>query len=376
MRNIKKTIALILIASLVLAGCQTQTKVSVDNKTTVSKDGVSLQNMGTFYVGDSIGNQSMIQYIVPETDDKKSPIIMVPGLGLSSYIYTSTPDGRHGWMLDFAKTGHSTYVVDTSDLVLSGFDIDSFNKVKSGNLDPEMQPSLSTWDTKSIWKKWGFGNRKDSPYEDVQYPVENIDELYASFSPQIKAVSNLTGEKNSAKDGQEERSKTIRTNNEQNKRTSNAQRSSGSNSTRQANQQEVDNIIELLEKNGPSILIVHSMGGVTGFEVARQRPDLVKGLIVIEPVGSPTNEEDIKNNFATIPYLAVYGDYIESRNQTGRLESCKTTAKLIKKHGGKADVLVLTDDGINGNTHLMMQDKNSSEIANRISAWIDNNINY
>lgn len=50
-----------------------------------------------------------------------------------------------------------------------------------------------------------------------------------------------------------------------------------------------------------------SMGGVTGFEVVRQRPELVKALNVIEPVGSPTDKTDLEQHFVDVPYLAVYG---------------------------------------------------------------------
>jgi len=35
---------------------------------------------------------------------------MVPGLGLSPYIYRTTPDGRRGWMEYFAEAGHPVYV--------------------------------------------------------------------------------------------------------------------------------------------------------------------------------------------------------------------------------------------------------------------------
>lgn len=76
------------------------------------------------------------------------------------------------------------------------------------------------------------------------------------------------------------------------------------------------------------------MGGVTGVEVVKQRPDLVKALVVIEPVGSPTDEELLKEKFIDIPYLAVYGDYIESRGQTGRYEASKETARILNEIGG------------------------------------------
>jgi hypothetical protein len=74
---------------------------------------------------------------------------------------------------------------------------------------------------------------------------------------------------------------------------------------------------------------------------------------------------------AGIPFLAVYGDDIESRGQSGRLEACRETARHIREAGGIGDILSLPDEGIRGNTHLLMLDNISAEIAGRIMDWID-----
>lgn len=125
----------------------------------------------------------------------------------------------------------------------------------------------------------------------------------------------------------------------------------------------------LLERIGPALVVPHSMGGQVAFALARQRPELFHALVVIEPVGCPRTAEQVAP-IADLPFLAVYGDYIESRGQAGRLEACRETARLIREAGGRADVLSLPDEGVRGNTHLLMQDDNSLEIADRIVAWI------
>jgi len=45
--------------------------------------------------------------------------------------------------------------------------------------------------------------------------------------------------------------------------------------------------------------------------------------------------------------------------------------ELINDQGGQAKVIRLTEENINGNSHLMMLDKNSSEISNMIIDWLD-----
>ena len=122
--------------------------------------------------------------------------------------------------------------------------------------------------------------------------------------------------------------------------------------------------------------MVHSMGGATGYEVARQRPDLVKGIVAIEPVGSPTDKQEIEEIFADIPHLGVevHGDYLAARNQTGRLQTVEATVELINQHGGKAEVIRLTKAGIKGNSHLMMVDKNNQQIAEIIINWLNKKV--
>ena len=42
--------------------------------------------------------------------------------------------------------------------------------------------------------------------------------------------------------------------------------------------------------------------------------------------------------------------------------------------GGSAQLLVLPEIGIKGNSHMLMQDSNSIEIADILSSWIEQKI--
>ena len=59
-----------------------------------------------------------------------------------------------------------------------------------------------------------------------------------------------------------------------------------------AKQQEINPpaLIALLEKIGPSILMIHSQSGAFAWPVADQRPDLVKMIVAVEPNGPPVRE--------------------------------------------------------------------------------------
>jgi multimeric flavodoxin WrbA len=76
-----------------------------------------------------------------------------------------------------------------------------------------------------------------------------------------------------------------------------------------------------------------------------------------------------------IPTLVLFGDYVDqSPRWAPRLKMCRAFAEAMKKAGGKTELVVLPDLGIKGNSHMLMQDKNSLEIADWLLAWIDKHI--
>ncbi len=51
---------------------------------------------------------------------------------------------------------------------------------------------------------------------------------------------------------------------------------------------------KLLDRIGPAVLLTHSQAGVIGWSVADARPNLVKGILAIEPSGPPIRENVAK----------------------------------------------------------------------------------
>ena len=49
---------------------------------------------------------------------------------------------------------------------------------------------------------------------------------------------------------------------------------------------------------------------------------------------------------------------------------CQKAVNLINGGGGRATFLLLPDNGIPGNSHMMMMDKNNLQIAGLIRKWI------
>jgi len=49
-------------------------------------------------------------------------------------------------------------------------------------------------------------------------------------------------------------------------------------------------------------------------------PDLVERIVAVEPVGALTDPPTVAEMGGDAPFMGVYGDYVDEREQTGRKE--------------------------------------------------------
>lgn len=352
----------------------TRTEQSSTNSDTAESTTTAASTLDVFFAGgeDSpvtdtepslVDGQAKVYAVKPNEETERTPVVMVPGLGLSPYIYLTTPDGRRGWAEHFAAAGHPTYAFDPPKNVSSS----GLNTVQVA----ESPQSLSRWSLERAWPTWGFGPRVGEPYDETRYPVDHIDQLEASFPAY---VSGGTG--GGSGGGQRSGDQTRRSGDETTQRgqaTGGGGTQTGGGQTgggRFGSERERAALVALLDRVGPATLVVHSAGGPTGFEVARSHPDLVTQVVAVEPVGCPTETSAVAAMAGDAQFMAVYGDYVQERGQTGRQSACQTTVDLTAEAGGDSTLLDLPATGIRGNTHLMMQDDNNLGIADRIVEWI------
>ena len=351
-----------------------------------AQEPLTLRDMGLFYVGGEVRNtagfeqhvdQALVHFLVPDTEQPKTPVVMYPGLGLSSYIYLSTPDGREGWAQAFARRGFSAYVYDPVNTGPSGFAVGPF---RSADVPA---PGVNTWNIGQVWRRWGFGDAPGEPYPEARFPTDHMDQFYASWPPRVGGGGGgmggaagggmggaAGGGMGAAADGGAAMGAGGMGMGGGGVAGAGGQAGGGGLPPVESDNPNVLALEQLLQRTGPAVLMPHSAGGPVIFNTARRNPDLVSAIVVLEPTGCPTAAEAVEP-IAHIPFLAVYGDYIESRNQTGRLESCRATAALVREMGGRGEMLELTEEGIRGNSHMLMQDDNSADIASRVMDWLE-----
>jgi hypothetical protein len=334
--------------------------------------------------GDTVWvEQAMVHTFIPDTITG-DPIIMVPGMGLGSYIYLGTPDGRKGWAQIFAEAGYPVYVYDIPEYSTSGgFDVNKCNDLIDAividindlidpvatlrypvNPDgvqitttgkgkgrrttvecPELPPTYAYWSTnstnKNTWSSWGFGDTTDSPYPEVRFPVAQIDQLEKHYPLRyqdllVEDTAPLTGDV------------------------------------------EAEAILPLCEKIGrPVILMIHSASAAYFQPLLLARPEYFQALVNLEQAFIAADSEPATvAAFAALvgnrPFLSVYADYVAERGQTARKELSLAITDAILAQGGMAAIIDLPAEGIRGNTHLMMQDNNNDVIAGKIIHWLQN----
>ena len=72
----------------------------------------------------------------------------------------------------------------------------------------------------------------------------------------------------------------------------------------------------------------------------------------------------------------LFGDYVDQSRRAGRRgwQDCRAFAAAANAAGGKAELLVLPEIGIKGNSHMLMQDDNSLDIADILIDWIGKHV--
>lgn len=294
----------------------------------------------------TVYNQAKVTYMIPAHPTGPN-IVLVPGYGLSSDIYMTTPDKREGWAQQFYKAGYSVYIISPPDRGES-MPVDKINACKAGSIqNPICDPYYSKIGhatLESSWSTWGFGPKYGVPYKDSKFPSLPLKQNYveqfgASFVPylgtsDINMVDNV-----------------------------------------EMNKLSEDSITSLLKEIGPSVLLIHSAAGTAGYEVAEQNPSLVKAIVAIETTKCPKNLPSGVSPLADVPFLGVWGDHINERIGGGhpeRLKSCQVMTESINRtQRAPAELISLPDKlNIHGNSHIMMEDTNNGQISHIIVDWL------
>jgi pimeloyl-ACP methyl ester carboxylesterase len=176
----------------------------------------------------------------------------------------------------------------------------------------------------------------------------------------------------------------------------------------------------LLDRIGSAIIVTHSQAGAFGWLLADARPQLVKGILAVEPAGPPfqnavfdednarpwgltdiplaydpplaeaRNLKKVRQQAADGPGLAKCWLQADPPRQLPRLRDIPVlivtteasyhavydhcTAKYLDQAGVKNTFVHLESVGIRGNGHMVMLEKNNLVVAAFLQKWISEQV--
>jgi pimeloyl-ACP methyl ester carboxylesterase len=272
-------------------------------------------------------DQVYVHYQIP-VDVAGYPVTFIHGCCLTGKTWETTPDGRMGWDEYFVRNGHAVYVIDQASRGRSAANPSAINRVRLGKAPVDGLSAVSSVSHEEAWTIFRFGPEHPKVFAGMQFPLDAQAEFWKQMvadwvealptpNPTVPALSEL------------------------------AQRLNG------------------------TILISHSQSGIYPFQTAVLSTAGIAAIIAIEPAACPAATGDMRP-FTNMPILVLFGDYIDqSTRWAPRMKACREFVQAANTAGAHAEVVALPDVGLHGNSHMLMQDKNSLEVADWLLRWID-----
>jgi len=257
-----------------------------------------------------------VQYFLP-AEQRRLPVVLVHGGGLTGSCWETTPDGRDGWLQHFLRDGRPVYVVDNVERGRAGW-------CPLPGMANEERPILRTeeeaWEIFRIGPPDGYA--KLDPFAGCLFPVEHLSELSRQQVPRWTTTTSLS----------------------------------------------VVAIAALAAKVGPCVVIAHSQGGGIAAQAAAERSTDIAALVLLEPHGLPAQSDRLP----TMPQLIVAGDFIDLSPPYQSLRRRWLEYLDAAADGGIIhEYFDLPAMGHPGNSHMIMMDSNSEGVASLVGEWID-----
>ncbi|MSV34296.1 MAG: hypothetical protein EXQ47_01685 [Bryobacterales bacterium] len=372
----RKSIVAALVVTLVLAGVVASSAAGGNAPVPLS-----IAKQGYFYAGGRTAggatvDQMFVEYQIPAKVTAPYPIVMIHGNAQNGSNFLGTPDDRPGWAEYFLRRGFPVYIVDQVARGRSRYNAAADGMLAEPNIvTTERQftaiEKYNIWPQAKLHTQWpGTGMRGDAIFE----------QFFASQNPSI--AGNLIMDS--------------------------ANRGAGA---------------ALLRKIGPAIVMTHSRSGPFGWMIADDVPELVKGIVAVEPAGPPFYNT-VPTATADPTALRTYGvayDHLtydppvknvsdlapkrEDKPQAADLQACwvatvphkmpklagipivivtgeasyhapydHCTSQYLTQMGVANEHIALGAKGIHGNGHMMMLEKNNLEIAKLMADWIGKHV--
>lgn len=263
-----------------------------------NKDLVMKVNPNGHYAIESV----YVQYFLPENSTEN--YILIHGGGHTAAVWETTPDGRKGWLHLLLENNIGVYLIDSVERGRSGWC--PIPGVWEG--EPEMRTKQTTW------LDFRLGSQYGVYYENLQFPINSISQLFKYNVPRWNCNAGSS----------------------------------------------IKAVCELIEKIGCCNLIAHSQGCDIAMQCLNFKPELIKDIILLEPAAFPQLTPSVSS---AAKIRMVFGDYIEGNLLwTGIKKLATDYQRALKQQAIYSEIISLPANGIYGNSHMLMMEKNNQQI--------------
>lgn len=271
--------------------------------------------------GEFISGQMYATYVKLAHPKATYPLMLWHGGGLSGSVWESKPNGKPGWANFFLEAGHTVWLSDAFERGRSGFP-----RADMAEGTPIFRPMQQAWELFRIGPpgSWNIDPAKRVQFPGSRFPADGAEGMARMAVPRWVTSDAPT---QAAYDA-------------------------------------------YLQAAGPAVILVHSQGGAFAQQAAVTAPDKVKALILVEPSGAPDPAKLDPARVKNIPHLYVWGDHLDVAPWPAFRAPVDKWAQAVRDAGGSVDIVDLPTRGIAGNSHMMMLDDNSDEVAALINAWM------
>jgi hypothetical protein len=302
---------------------------------------IAIQKQGAFAVGGTVlgdpdtrslhCDHGYVDYEIP-VNPRRINLVMWHSAAASAFL--NRWDGGEGYQTLFLRRGYPVYIWDGPQI----------GRANWGCTEHTYKPG--TGRDQGNFVAWRFGTKYPNWFEGVQFPTKDPEAWNQASRARYLEFDTVE----------------------------NAQLQS-------------DAAAKLMDRIGPSVAITNSAGGMRALLTALKTTNLA-AIVMYENVGYlyPEGEgpgvpttgfgpiyvplEEFKK-LTKMPIQVVWGDNTEKVRTYGEsVRMSKLFVDTVNKYGGKAQVLMLTDVGLKGNTHLPFADMNNVAVADLLSKFL------
>jgi pimeloyl-ACP methyl ester carboxylesterase len=285
-------------------------------------DVLSIAKQGNFYIGgkyvESNGDnpmvgQAFVEYQIPRPQTHPYPIVMIHGGSQTGTGWISTPDGRDGWAIYFLRRGYAVYVVDQVARGRSAYIGDVYGPSRTQTREYVMQ-RFSSSERYNLWPQAKFHTQ----WPGNAQPGDPVFDNY--FASNVPSMDNRGMQ----------------------------------------SKMNVDALAALLDRVGPSIVLVHSQSGQYGWPLAQARPALVKAIVAAEPSGPPVHD-------VVVPGEARFGMDFQNAAAVAGTEMFRDDPRL--KRYGLSDIPMTYAPAVTAESPLAFVQQEAAEAPDLVKCW-------